>query len=158
YTIGDLLMLLVTVRLLVAAPRRPAMLLLTIGAFGALAGDVWYSLDQLHDGWQPGNWGEACYVVFYFAWGAAALHPSMKGPTSDVPIRTKQLSGWTGLLGLAIGIPPATLLAESLVGPVRDGVVIAATSVVTFALVVTRLVDAVGDHRAAMARERALRV
>src|SRR5262249_9624631 len=55
-------------------------------------------------------------------------------------------------------IPPATLLAESLVGPVRDGVVIAATSVVTFALVVTRLVDAVGDHHAAMARERALRV
>jgi PAS domain-containing protein len=83
----------------------------------------------------------------------------MKGLTADLPIRATRLSGgWTVLLGLAVAIPPATLLLESLFGSVRDGVVIAATSVVTFALVVTRLVDAAGDHHAATGRERALRV
>jgi PAS domain S-box-containing protein len=158
YTIGDLLILTATVRLLVAAPRRPAMLLLTIGAFGTLVGDVWYSLAEVHDGWRPGNWGEACYLLFYLAWGAAGLHRSMKDLTSDVPMRAKPIGGWTWLLGLAIAIPLATLLVESLVGGVRDGVVIAATSVVTFALVVTRLVDAMREHQAALARERALRV
>jgi len=157
YTIGDLLILVATLRLLVAAPRRPALVLLTVGALGMLAGNVVYSLDELHGGWQPGNWGEACYLLFYFACGAAGLHRSMKGLTSDVPIRTKPIGGWTVLLGLAVGIPPATLLTESLVGGVRDGVLIAATSVVTFALVATRLVDAVRDHHASMARERALR-
>ncbi len=158
YTIGDLLILVATVRLLVAAPRSPAMILLTVGAFGALVGDIWYSLDELRGGWRPGNWAEVCYLLFYFAWGAAGLHRSMRGLTSDAPMRTKPIGGWTGLLALAVVIPPATLLVESLAGNVRDGVVIAATSVGTFALVVTRLVDAARDHHAATGRERALRV
>jgi PAS domain S-box-containing protein len=159
YTIGDLLILVAAVRLLVAARRSPAMLLLTVGALGGLVGDVWYARDELHGGWRPGNWAEGCYLLFYLAWGAAGLHRSMRGLTSDAPIRSTRLrGGWMVLLALAVAIPPATLLAESLAGSVRDGVVIAATSVVTFALVVTRLVDAVQDHHGAMARERVLRV
>jgi PAS domain-containing protein len=159
YTIGDLLILVATVRLLIAAPRIPALVLLSAGAFGALVGDVRYALDELHGGWRPGTGAEGFYLLFYFAWGAAALHRSMRGLTSGAPIRASRLpGGWTILLGLAVVIPPATLLVESLAGTVRDGVLIAATSVVTFALVVTRLIDAAREHHAAMARERALRV
>jgi PAS domain-containing protein len=159
YTIGDLLILVATVRLLIAAPRRPALVLLSAGAFGALVGDVRYALDELHGGWRPGNWAEGFYLLFYFAWGAAGLHRSMRGLTSDPPMRASRLpGGWTVLLGLAVVIPPATLLVESLAGTVRDGALIAGTSVVTFALVVTRLMDAAREHHAAMARERALRV
>ncbi len=159
YTIGDLLILLAAVRLLVAARRSVSVVLLTVGAVGALVGNVWYSLDELHSSWLPGGWAEIFYLVFYFSWGAAALHCSMTRLTEPVPIRSTRLSGgWTVLLGLSVAIPPAMLISESLLGDVRDGVLIAAISFVTFALVITRMIDAVKDHHAAMARERALRV
>jgi len=111
----------------------------------------------------PGGPGELGYLLFYAAWGGAALHPSMVELSTPVTAQPNRLrgarlrGGWTVLLGLTLAIPPATLLAEALAGRVRDGVVIAAVSVVTFALVITRLADALRKHRRAVARERDLR-
>jgi PAS domain S-box-containing protein len=163
YTIGDLLILLAATRLLIATRRNWATVLLAAGALGALASDVSYTLAQLRTGWVPGGPGELGYLLFYAGWGAAALHPSMvelSTPVAPQPSRPRTArlrGGWTVLLGLSLAIPSATLLAEALTGDVRDGVVIAAASVVTVALVVTRLADALREHRRAVARERDLR-
>jgi PAS domain S-box-containing protein len=163
YTIGDLLILVVATRLLIATRRNWATVLLAIGAFGALVSDISYALSQVRTGWVPGGPGELGYLLFYACWGAAALHPSMVelstpvAPQPSLPRTARLRGGWTVLLGLSLAIPPATLLAEALTGGVRDGVVIAAASVVTFALVITRLADALREHRRAVDRERELR-
>jgi PAS domain S-box-containing protein len=158
YAIGDVLFLVAAVRLLTAARWSWAVALLAAGAFAALASDVVYGLSEINGGWQPGGPGEAGYVIFYAAWGAAALHPSMAHVTAPAEVRGRDLrGGWTALLMLSLAIPPAILLGEALTGGVRDAVLIAATSIITYALVVTRLLDALKDHRAAVARERALR-
>src|SRR5439155_17918829 len=61
------------------------------------------------------------------------------------------------LLGLSSLIAPAVLLVEAVRGTVRDGVLIAVVSSVTFALVIGRLGGVVNRHRQALARERGLR-
>jgi PAS domain S-box-containing protein len=158
YAIGDLLILLTAVRLLIAARWSWAVALLATGALSAFAVDIWYALSQLNSAWVPGQPAEVGYVVFYATWGAAALHPSMAQVTAPVEPHPRDLrGGWTVLLMLSLVIPPTVLLGEALAGGVRDAMLIAATSVVTFALVVTRLVDALRGHRAAVARERGLR-
>ncbi|GAB3969684.1 putative bifunctional diguanylate cyclase/phosphodiesterase [Plantactinospora veratri] len=61
------------------------------------------------------------------------------------------------LLGIAATLAPAVLLLEVVNGDVRDGAVIAVVGGVVFALVLSRLADAVDGHRQAVARERSLR-
>lgn len=158
YTLGDLLVLVASVRMLIGARRSWAMLLLTAGAFGMLISDVIYDRAELGAGWQPGGPAELGYLLFYACWGGAALHPSMAELTAPVEARFTRLGGgWTVLLGLSLAVPPATLLIEAMAHNVRDGVVIAVTSIVTFTLVITRLIDALRAHRRAVARERGLR-
>jgi PAS domain S-box-containing protein len=159
YTIGDLLILFTAARMLVAARRSSALALITTGAAATLVGDVSYGLSQLGAGWDPGGPFELAYVLFYFSWGAAALRPSMVELTAPVEPQadTRLGGGWTVLLGLSLTIAPTVLIVQSLQGDVHDGLAIAAGSIITFALVITRLADALRQHRIAVDRERALR-
>ena len=159
YTIGDLLILLTAVRLRVAGRRSISVALITAGAVATMTGDVAYGLSQLGYGWQPGGPFELAYVIFYYCWGAAALHPSMAEMTVPVEQRadTRLRGGWTALLCLSLAIPPTVLIVQSLQGDVHDGLAIAASSIIIFALVITRLADAVRRHGVAVDRERALR-
>jgi len=158
YALGDLLVLITTVRLVVAARRSPALVLLALGAAGMLLADVAYALAQAGGGWLPGGPAELGYLLFYLAWGAAALQPSMAELTAPADARAVRLSGWwIALLGLSLAVPPGTLLVESITGGVRHGVLIAVVSGVMTVLVITRLTDAITAHRRAVARERELR-
>jgi PAS domain S-box-containing protein len=158
YALGDLLLLIFSVRLLVAARGSWAVLLLAVGAAGVLASDVAYDLAEVGGGWQPGGPAELGYLVFYFGWGAAALQPSMVNLTAPSDARLTRLRGrWTVLLGLSLAIAPGTLLVESLAGSPRDGVVITVAMAIVSALVITRLVDAIRKHQRAVDRERVLR-
>ena len=51
--------------------------LLGVGTTGLLVSDVLYGLGQLEGAWQIGGASDLGWVVFYIAWGAAGLHPSI---------------------------------------------------------------------------------
>jgi PAS domain-containing protein len=150
--IGDLLLVGVAVRLVIADRRNIAAILLLTGSAGMLAGDVFYPLS----GESPV--AESAYVLLYLAWGMSALHPSMTRLTEPRPAR---LSPWrfrdTILLALSAATPPCVLIIEAVSGPVRNGVVIAVTGAITLLLTITRLADAVHQHSQALAREHGLR-
>jgi PAS domain S-box-containing protein len=158
FLLGDLLLLAVTGRMLLAMPRNWSVILLNVGSVASIAGDIAYAVATLDGrGWQdgPANIG---YLVLYAAWGAAALHPSMVDLTTPVPARTPTVSRrWMALIAVSLAVPPLTLLGESLTGGVNDGMMIAIVSVAIYVLVFTLLTDVVGAHRQATLRERGLR-
>jgi PAS domain S-box-containing protein len=158
YIVGDLLILVIAVRLAVAARRGGALLLVALGAAAVLAGDVLYTLDQLGTGWRPGGLTDLAYWLFYAAWGAAALHPSMARLTTPAPLRPGGLELRRAvLLAVSLAIPPAVLVVEAVSGAVPDGIVIAAVSALMSALIITRLANALTQYHRAVAREQALR-
>lgn len=155
---GDLLILLVTLRLVLTARWSWSVSMLAVGAVGTLVGDIVYTLARVRGSWHPGGPADGWYLVFYTAWGAAALHPSMTRLTAPVDTGPGRLNqGTTWLMRLALMIPPATLLIGAATGGARYLVVIAVASMVIGELVITRLSDTVAQHRRAVARERALR-
>lgn len=161
FTLGDVTLLVVTVRLVTAAPRNASAVLLAVGSLAMLAANVAYGVGQSHGGLRPGGPADVGYLVLYATWGAAALLPSMARldapahtpPAEPEPVHRRGLA----LPLAAVAVPPLTLLGQSLTGPVRDGPVIAVASALTVTLLVLRLDDALGRHAAALRREQALR-
>ncbi|MEV5974001.1 aminotransferase class I/II-fold pyridoxal phosphate-dependent enzyme [Streptomyces sp. NPDC051921] len=161
YPLGDVLMLAMLARLLVPGGLRSrSVQLLTLGTCGILFSDVVYGVKQLDGTWQVGTPWDLGWVVFFTAWGLAALHPSMTGLTELAPepapgIAERRLF----LLAVASLIAPALLLFQSLSQDGdRDIGVIAIFSALMFLLVLIRLWGMMADHRKAEARERSLRV
>ena len=149
--IGDLLLLTVAIRLVMAMGRNVSAILLLAGAVGLLASDIVYPLI-------PGAPAETGYIVLYTAWGLAALHPSMTRLTQPTTPRPSPWRGhWAALLGVSVATPPVVLLIEAVTGTVRDGVVIAVAGTLTLMLAITRLADSVSLSSQALCRERGLR-
>jgi PAS domain S-box-containing protein len=149
--IGDLLLIIVAARLVLAAGRNLSAILLLTGSVGMLLSDLIYPL-------APGKLTEGGYVVLYVTWGLAALHPSMTKLTQPMPPRPSPWGGrWAVLLGAAVATPPVVLLLQALSGTVHDGVVIAVAAAITLLLAITRLADSISLTSQAAARERALR-
>ncbi|HEY0697681.1 MAG TPA: sensor domain-containing diguanylate cyclase, partial [Micromonospora sp.] len=158
YALADVVLLATTVRLLAAIRGRPAGLLLVAGAAGLLVADLFHAVGTFDGTWRAGGPVELGWLSLYATWGAAALHPSMvrlTEPSEPPPVEVSRLR--LVLLGLAALLAPAVLLLQLLTGEVRDGVVIAVVSGLTFVLVLSRLADAVDAHRLVLARERTLR-
>ncbi|MEV7231947.1 EAL domain-containing protein [Polymorphospora sp. NPDC051019] len=159
YIFGALLVFATTVRLAFIARRNTAVRLLLIGATGLLVSDVLYVLALRDGGWPDGNPGEIGWLVFYTAWSAAALHPSMTALTEPAQPRAAQISRlWLVLLGTLALVGPAVLLLRALAGQPHDDVVISVVSGVMFVLVLSRFADVADAHRSAVGRERGLRV
>ena len=160
YPLGDVLMLAMLARLLVAGSTRTrAIQLLTVGTVGMLLSDCLYGWYQVNGAWQVGTPMDLGWVVFYTAWGLSALDPSMVGLTEPVRRRAAGIPGQRlGLLALASLIAPSMLLYEAVRGNVRDAGVIAVFSAVLFLLALARLAGLVSTTRRAILRERALRV
>ncbi|MFK3984726.1 PAS domain S-box protein [Micromonospora sp. NPDC050397] len=158
HILGDLLAMVVMVRLAVAAPGNPAVLLLAVGASGLLCADIAFAVLQLGPGWQPGGPAELGYLVYYLAWGAAAMHPSMTRLTTRLePPPDETATTRVGLVALTSLAAPLVLLVEALAGVVLHGVMIAVVAGFTTVLVVVRVVDARNKHGHAVRRERHLR-
>ncbi|MEV4940776.1 aminotransferase class I/II-fold pyridoxal phosphate-dependent enzyme [Streptomyces zaomyceticus] len=161
YPLGDVLMLAMLARLLVPGGLRSrSVQLLTLGTCGILASDVIYGTLQLRGTWQVGTPWDLGWVVFFTAWGLAALHPSMTGLTERAPepaphVAERRLA----LLAGASLVAPALLLLQSLRDDRdQDIAVIAIFSALMFLLVLARLWGMMNDHGKAEARERSLRV
>ncbi|MDG4767771.1 EAL domain-containing protein [Solwaraspora sp. WMMD406] len=158
YALGDLLILAVMIRLFATNPRTPALLLLITGAAGMLVSDVLYGLITLGAQWQPGGPIESGWLLLYASWGAAGLHPSMADLSEPLDVEQSKVSRpWAVLLILATMIAPAILLVEAMTGRVRDGAMLAITSAVVFALVLSRFGDVLAAHRQTVRREQGLR-
>ena len=160
YPLIDVLLLGMVVRLWVGAGRRaPAFYLLVCGAlvllgthsasgFVHLGGVVHQEAGPLEAGW----------LSFYFLWGAAALHPTMRALT-DSAVREESRLTQLRLALLAGGtlMAPAVLAIKALRGESLDIPLMVAGSVALFALALVRMNSLVHQHEMAEARERALR-
>ena len=159
YPLGDVLVLSMLARLVVGGGLRIASTrLLVLGAVGLLVADVCYGWIQLNGTWKVGGPVDIGWAMFYIAWGAAALHPSMTQVDRIAP-RASGRTGRTRIAALAAAslIAPAVLLGESLTGRVADGVAIAVFSATLFGLVIARLSGILAGHRHSVSRERVLR-
>jgi diguanylate cyclase (GGDEF)-like protein/PAS domain S-box-containing protein len=158
YPLGDVLILAMLARLLIVASGNRAAALLGIGTAGLLASDVIYGLIQLASSYQVGSAYDLGWVVFYLAWGMAALHPSMAALTLAARPTTGEMSFRRVALLTAVSlVAPAALLADASTDGVQHGPMIAASSAVLFLLVLLRLSGVVARHRQAVQRERTLR-
>ena len=158
YPLGDILVLAMLLRLL--APRggkSVSLVLLTAGTLGLLASDIAYALIQLHGTWRTGTVVELGWAVFYGAWGAAALHPSMVTLTEATEWRPDHARGMLGLLTLASLIAPTMLIVAAARGDTSNVGVIGGFSAVLFFLVLYRLAGVAETQRRAVTRERTLR-
>ncbi|MGW4748637.1 aminotransferase class I/II-fold pyridoxal phosphate-dependent enzyme [Streptomyces sp. NPDC004290] len=161
YPLGDVLMLAMLARLLVPGGLRSrSVQLLTLGTCGILASDVIYSVLQLKGTWQVGTPWDLGWVVFFTAWGLAALHPSMTGLTERAPEPAPRIAERRlALLAGASLVAPALLLFQSLRHEESEDIaVIAIFSAIMFLLVLARLWGMMNDHGKAEARERSLRI
>jgi diguanylate cyclase (GGDEF)-like protein/PAS domain S-box-containing protein len=159
YPLGDVLTLALIARLLAPGTQRTRCVqLLVLGSFGCLASDVAFDWAQLHATFHNGTIIDLGWAVFYTAWGASALHPTMAKLTEPVPRQQEEVSpGRLALLMLASLIAPVVLLTTVRGDPTSDVSVIAVFSAVLYLLVLTRLWDAAASHRRALNRERVLR-
>jgi diguanylate cyclase (GGDEF)-like protein/PAS domain S-box-containing protein len=159
YPLGDVLTLALIARLLAPGMGRTRCIqLLTLGSLGCLVSDVAFDAVQLHGTFRNGTIIDLGWAVFYTAWGAASLHPTMATLTKPVPRQKGEVSpSRLALLMLASLIAPVVLLITVPKGPTSDVSVIAVFSAILYLLVLTRLWDAAASHRRALDRERVLR-
>src|SRR5262249_39226319 len=115
YPLGDVLVLAMIARLLAPpAARTRCVQLLTVGAVAGLASDVSFGLLQLHGSFHNGTVVDLGWVIFYGAWGAAALHPTMAELTQPVTRQRGEVSRVRlTVLMLASLIAPLVLFTES---------------------------------------------
>jgi hypothetical protein len=160
YPLGDVLVLAMLARLLAPGiARTRSVQLLTLGSAALLGSDVSFGLILLYGTFRNGTIVDLGWAVFYAAWGAAALHPTMLELTRPVSRQQAETSPIRlTVLMLASFIAPVVLLIQSLRGQYRDDSVIAVFSAILFLLVLSRLWDVATSHRRALGRERAVRV
>jgi diguanylate cyclase (GGDEF)-like protein/PAS domain S-box-containing protein len=160
YPLGDVLVLAMLARLLAPGIGRGwSVPLLALGSVGELVSDAWYGGLVLYGSFHNGTVVDLGWALYYGAWGAAALHPTMAQLTEPVAQQRPEASPVRLIvLMLASLIAPAVLLIQSLRHHNYDGSVIAVFSAVLFLLVISRLWDVAASHRLALDRERAVRV
>ena len=159
YPLGDVLMLALLARLLApGAGGTRSVQLLTVGVVAGLVSDTAYGAIQLYGTFRNGTIVDLGWALFYVAWGAAALHPTMTRLTDPVPRQQVEVSpARLAVLMLASLIAPVVLLTAVPHGAGSEVGVIAVFSAVLYLLVLTRLWDAAASHRRALDRERVLR-
>jgi diguanylate cyclase (GGDEF)-like protein/PAS domain S-box-containing protein len=161
YPLGDVLVLAMIARLLAPGTARARCVqLLTLGTVGMLASDVSYGLIQLYgSSFHTGTIVDLGWAVFYSAWGAAALHPTMSELTQPVSRQQVQASPVRlTVLMLASLIAPGVLFIQSVKGRYHDDSVIAVFSAILYLLVLSRLWDVAASHRRALGHERVVRL
>jgi diguanylate cyclase (GGDEF)-like protein len=159
YPLGGVLILALIARLVgTGTVRARCFQLLTLGALGGLASDVAFGLVQLHGSFPNGTVIDLGWAVFYGAWGAAALHPTMAELTHPASRQQVDVSPARLAAGvLASLIAPAVLFAESFRRQGTGASVIGVFSAILYLLVLIRLWDVAASHRRTLRRERVVR-
>ena len=161
YPLGDVLLLAVLARLMSGARTRTAAAwALAAGTLGLLASDALFQLDILHTAWRPGALADLGWIVFFGAWGLAALHPSMTRVGEPGPRLVTGVSplGFVLMAGATLAAPGLLLAASLLYDDVDDAGELATFALVSSALVLSRLAVVIHGYRRVISRERALRI
>jgi diguanylate cyclase (GGDEF)-like protein/PAS domain S-box-containing protein len=157
YPLGDVLLLGALIRFAVqAGAKGPAFYLLVAGTVGLLATDCAYNYALLAGTYNHQLVYDAGWLAYLVLWGAAALHPSMRGleePASDT--RARLTPTRLALLAFACLIAPGIHFVEELGN--TDLLVVIGASAILFLLVVLRMAGLVRQEERATARELALR-
>ncbi|RHW24267.1 EAL domain-containing protein [Nocardioides immobilis] len=158
YPLGDVMILAVLARLMIGGDRRPRSLwLLSIGTVGLLASDVVYGLGQLNGTWSTGGVLDLGWVLFYGAWGAAALSPDMTRLTDPVRPKSPTSSPRRLLFFTLIPLAVPGLQIWGISQGTADLPVTAAGSAVLFLLVSLRFTGLVHTASRAAHRETSMR-
>jgi len=160
YPLVDVLLLGVAARLFLAAGPRPAafrLLAIALGAF--IVADVVNTLVSLTGAYQGSLVVDSGWALGFLAFGAFALHPTMREvsrrvPATEGPLRLSRVV----LLAGATLMAPLVMVIEALRGEQVDVVVVAPASVLLFILVLTRLVTVVRDLRTMLGEREALQL
>ncbi|MDR7327382.1 MULTISPECIES: GGDEF domain-containing protein [Catenuloplanes] len=158
YPAGDLLLLVMVVRLATTPGARTTSYRLLMAAIGAqLVSDVGYATVNMFTVYTDGvlDFG---WILMYLLWGAAALHPSMRALSEVAPDRAERFTrGRLTLLAAASLLAPAVLTVQGFAHPAAiDWPAIAISSAVLFLLVVCRMGGLVARVQDQAAQLRAL--
>jgi diguanylate cyclase (GGDEF)-like protein/PAS domain S-box-containing protein len=159
YPVADLVLLVLTLRLLLGPGLRSvALSLLIVSTFLTIAGDLLYFVaTTTYGGLTPGGPGDLLWMLSYVAFGVAALHPSapligQPGPEPPELVRRRvALLVVSGLLPVAV-----VLVAWPLGRPVEVVPFVIGTSVL-FLLLLSRVVGVARGHEQTIHREQILR-
>ena len=158
YPVADVLLLGVAVRLL-AAPgaRSTAYGFLAVSLGFALVADTAFAVLTLAGGGVENGPLDLVWLAGYLAWGAAALHPSMRtmAEPATEPEQRLTRTRLAFLAGAAL-LVPTVLAIQGLRGAPIDVPVIAAGSACVFVLVVARMAGLVGTLASTLRHREAL--
>ncbi|MGZ4604160.1 MAG: GGDEF domain-containing protein, partial [Kineosporiaceae bacterium] len=141
YPLADVLLIAMLARLVTTpGARTRSYQLLTLALLLVLAADVAYAVLAAVSTYD-GGLTDAGYLLSYAAWGAAALHPSMRAVSEVAPsVPTRFTFRRFALLGLTTLIVPGVLLEEGLTDPTSiDWPGITAGALVLFVLILARI-------------------
>jgi diguanylate cyclase (GGDEF)-like protein/PAS domain S-box-containing protein len=160
YPLMDLFLFTAVVRLALGAGKRaPAMYLMAGAALALFVTDSAYTYIVVQ-GVVYNQHGilEAGWALFYFLWGAAALHPSMRTIEDRAPeLPPRPSKARLLLLGGASLIAPTVMVLQQWQGLSVDLPVVVGAAVVLFILVVVRMAGLVHRQEQSTLREMALR-
>ncbi|MFC3987164.1 GGDEF domain-containing protein [Actinoplanes siamensis] len=158
YPAGDLLLLIMLVRLITTPGARTASYRLLIAATGAqLVSDIGYAVVNMFTVYTDGIL-DAGWLAMYLLWGAAALHPSMRALSEVAPDQAERFTrGRLSLLAVASLLAPVVLAVQGLTDPAGiDWVAIVLSSVTLFLLVLIRMAGLISRVQDQAAQLRAL--
>jgi len=121
--------------------RRAADRLLLAAVVLMLVADFWYDLSVLHDTYSASSPVNLFFLLNYVMVAAAATHPSSglgHGELGESALQITQSRRWVPFLGSAALISPALLLVNGIAGVPVDVPVLAASSLIVFALIALR--------------------
>jgi len=124
-----------------ATGRRAADRLLLAAVVLMLVADFWYDLSVLHDTYSASSPVNVFFLLNYVVVAAAATHPSSGSGHEELGETALQIAPsrrWVPLLGSAALISPALLLVNGIAGVPVDVPVLAASSLIVFALIALR--------------------
>ena len=157
YPLGDVMLLAVAVRLWrTGGHGAVASRLLAFGLFALLAVDTVYGLSLLNGDWQIGGPVDGVWILYYVAFGLAALHPSMVSLSEPTPPNTRLTRTRLALLAGASLMAPAMLVIQAVRDEPIDVGVIAGGSVVLFLLTLARMGGLASEVAIQTERKRAM--
>jgi diguanylate cyclase (GGDEF)-like protein/PAS domain S-box-containing protein len=158
YPMGDVLLLAGAIRLAIDTGRRQfSFYLLATSLVALLVTDFFYGLATLHGTYDHQLSYDVGWIAFYLLFGAAALHPSMRGLEEPAPGRETRLTPLRlALLSGAALIAPVLEFTTELSGGNGDLLVVIGSSAILFVFVVVRMTGLVRLQERSAARERTL--
>ena len=130
--------------------------LLAFGLFALMAVDTVYGLSLLNGDWQIGGPIDGVWILYYAAFGLAALHPSMVSLSEPTPLSTRLTRTRLALLAGASLMAPAMLVIQAVRDEPIDVGVIAGGSVVLFLLTLARMGGLASEVAMQTERKRAM--